>query len=446
MLLEFRICNYRSIGEEQILSLIPAPKQKDYLQNIISKGKYHALNAIAIYGPNNGGKSNLLQAMSLLDKLVHVSARTSSTTKLPYDPFLLREGWNEKPTKLEITFIQNENRYRYGLEFTESKVEREWLFRKAQSREVNLFQREGEIIDTGDGFNGSKKILDAAIEATRGNALFLSMCDAFNIEEAKNIMQWFKNFNMIDGLDTHEEEIQTVNLWEDSTYRPKIKEYLELLHLNIADIDVSTKQFDDADLPDDMPKSLKNQISKQLKGSTSFTVLSKHKRYDANGSPTPLLLTWKMDEHESAGAQKAFHLSGPVLWALNNGGVLIVDEIEAKMHPIMTMTTIDLFLDNNSNPNNAQLIFATHDTNLLTYSKLRRDQICFAEKNAWESTELYALSDFVYIEERDGEFKSEKERPDKDKEKRYLEGRYGAIPILDSFKSFIRTEWLKEAL
>jgi AAA15 family ATPase/GTPase len=110
--------------------------------------------------------------------------------------------------------------------------------------------------------------------------------------------------------------------------------------------------------------------------------------------------------------------------ALSIGGVLAIDEIEARMHPLLTLDTISLFLNKETNPNNAQLIFATHDTNLLSYSDLRRDQIYFAEKNKWESTEIYALSDFIYQD------KLQKERPDTDKEKRYIEGRYGAIPML----------------
>lgn len=137
-------------------------------------------------------------------------------------------------------------------------------------------------------------------------------------------------------------------------------------------------------------------------------------------------------------------LSGPILWTLANGGVLIIDEIEAKLHPIMTLNTIEAFLNKESNPNNAQLIFATHDTNLLSYAKLRRDQICFAEKNKYESTEIYALSDFIYFD-KNNDSKSEKERPDTDKEKRYFEGRYGAIPVLGEFQTFLRnTSWQKE--
>jgi AAA15 family ATPase/GTPase len=445
MLLEFKVTNYRSIGEEQTISLIPASKQKEHPQNIIMRSKYQALNAISLYGPNGGGKSNVLKSMSLLDMLVHVSARTSSTSRLPYDPFLLREGWTEKPTTFEISFVIGENRYRYGLEFNALEIQKEWLFRKSVGREVSLFEREGEIIEVSSGYNGSKKIIDAAIEATRTNALFLSTCDILNVEEAKSIMQWFQHFSMIDGLNTEIEEIKTVELWQDEEYKEKIKQYLASLSLNVLDVDVTTKEFEESELPDDLPKEMKMQLAKTLKGKQSYTVVAKHRIYDSETKPTTKTHSWKWEERESSGAKKAFQLSGPVLWALANGGVLIIDEIEAKLHPVMTLNTIDAFLDIDSNPNNAQLIFATHDTNLLSYSKLRRDQICFAEKNNWESTELYSLSDFVYFGEKNGEFKSEKERPDTDKEKRYFEGRYGAIPALGNFQKFIRnTQWQKE--
>lgn len=444
MLLEFKVSNYRSIGEEQIISLIPAPKQKDHLQNIISKGPYQALNAISLYGPNGGGKSNILKAMSLLDKLVHTSARASSTARLPYDPFLLREGWKNKPTGFEISFVVEENRYRYGLEFTAGEIKKEWLFRKSAGREVNLFAREGETIDVSSGYNGSKKIIDAAIEATRVNALFLSTCDMLNIEEAKTIIMWFKHFNMLDSLNV-EEDMRTVSLFASRKYNEKIRHYLSSLGLGIFDLQIKAKDFEESDLPADLPENLRNQLVEKLKGGRSVTTYAQHKVYDLEGKPTEKLHTWDFNERESSGTQKVFKLCGPVLWALARGGVLIIDEIEAAMHPMLTLNTIDLFLNRESNPNNAQLIFATHDTNLLSSSTLRRDQICFAEKNKWESTEIYALSDFVYFGEKNGEFKSEKERPDTDKEKRYFEGRYGAIPALGNFQEFIRkTQWQSE--
>lgn len=426
MLIEFKVSNYRSIGEEQTISLISAPKQKDHEQNIIFKDKYNALNAVAFYGANASGKSNILKAMSLLDKIIHISARTSSTAKLPYDPFLLREDWVNRPTTFEILFVIDEKRYRYGFEFNATEIKKEWLFRKSSSREVNLFEREGEIIDVSSGYKGTKKLIDAAIDATRTNALFLSICDILNIEEAKSIMQWFKYFNMIDGLNTTE-RFDTFELWDE--YKEKIKQYMSSLSLGIADIDIEKKV-----------EELNPNVEKQ-----SIIVSSQHKIYSSSADSTKDMLSWNFHDRESAGTIQAFHLSGPILWTLANGGVLIIDEIEAKLHPIMTLNTINVFLNKESNPNNAQLIFATHDTNLLSYSKLRRDQIYFAEKNKWESTEFYSLSDFVYFGEKNGEFVSEKERPDTDKEKRYIEGRYGAVPILGNFQTFIRDiQWPKE--
>ena len=431
MLIEFKVANYRSIGEEQVLSLIPAPKQRDFPENIIQEDRYESLNAIGIYGNNASGKSNLLLSMSLLDRLVHLSARASSTTPLPHEPFLLREGWQTKPTRFEITFILEKNRYRYGVEFVREEVVREWLYRKSQSREVALFIREGETIDTGPGYKGNPKIIDAAVEATRKNALFLSTCDMLNVEEAKSIFQWFRNFHMINGLNTEDQAINTIALLNTSNFKNLINLYFHRLNLGIEGVEIMAKDFDPTELPENLPEGARSLIAEELKGKTGFTILTRHQTYDKDGKPTGSQFTWKMDEKESAGTSKAFQISGPVFWALMNGGVLIIDEIEAKMHPKMTLDTIDLFLNKETNPHQAQLIFATHDTNLLTYSRLRRDQIYFAQKNKWESTEIYSLSDFVYIGSNDPS-KLEKERPDTDKEKRYIEGRYGAIPMLGS--------------
>jgi AAA15 family ATPase/GTPase len=238
MLIEFKIANYRSIGEEQVISFLPAKSQSGSAkENILKKNKYTALNVLAVYGANASGKSNLLLAMSLFDKLLHLSARSSSTTKLPYDPFLLREDWQDKPTKFEITFIHNNDKYRYGFEFTQEVIVSEWLYRKKIGREVSLFLRRGDVIDATDRFGNSKKI-DLAIEATRSNALFLSTCDMLNMEEAKSIFEWFRYFNTIDGLNTQKEAFQTVHIWNNPSYQEKIKEYLTRLNIGIQDMEI----------------------------------------------------------------------------------------------------------------------------------------------------------------------------------------------------------------
>ncbi|WP_216092584.1 AAA family ATPase [Candidatus Marithrix sp. Canyon 246] len=426
MLVEFSVSNYRSIGDEQILSLVPSEQQQ--LNNILENGKYKVLNAIGIYGNNASGKSNLLSAIELLNKLLYLSARSNSTTKLPYQPFLLREGYELKPTKLEITFIIDENRYRFGLEYNKEEVLREWLYCfDATHQEVMLFEREGDIIDASEDYKGSPELINAAIEATRDNSLFISTCDMLNVSGAKLIFKWFDKLLSINGIETQREEIRTVHLWENKEYRKKIKEYLMLLNLGIHNLDIVIEDFDVAKMSDNLDKNIRNLLDK-IPGGQIIKTITTHKLYNREGATTTESVNWNLDEHESEGTKKVFHLSGPIIRTLSEGGVLVIDEIEAKMHPIITINSINIFLNKVTNPYGAQIIFATHDTNILTYCPLRRDQINFVEKNNWEATEIYALSDFKYFDET-----NDSGVPDVDKEKRYFEGRYGAIPALGPF-------------
>lgn len=429
MLLEFKISNFRSIGEEVTISLLPAPKQKDYPSNILFKEKQEALIALAFYGANASGKSNLIKAMGELDRLIHWSSRFSSTDKLPFDPFLLRSGWEKKPTRFEITFLQGDKRYRYGIEFFEYSVSNEWLYRKEVGREVPLFLREEDEIETFSSLRGNSKIIQAAIEATKTNGLFLSMCDTFNLEDATNIFQWFRHFSVIDGLSMDEKIPETLTLLRDTEYKNKIEEFLLGFNLGLSGLDIRSKEFDTTDLPEDLDNQWRSLLSQQLSGKKGYSIETKHRLYDAAGRPGTETVSWSMKERESAGTNDIVHLSGPVVWTLINGGVLVIDEIEAKKHTNLTVNLVEIFLNKSTNPKGAQLIFATHDTNLLTYAPLRRDQIYFLEKNDWESTEIYSLSDFRYMEGN-----GLKERPDTDKEKRYLEGRYGAVPVINAQK------------
>lgn len=436
MLLEFRVTNYRSIGEEQILSLVPSNRQREYSNNIISEDKYSSLNAIAIYGANGSGKSNLLKALKDMYDIILNSVRKSSISKLRYDPFLLREGFHKTDTSFEIVFITNNSRYRYGFSYNQDKISREWLFRKITGRETKLFERVDDMIDVGSGIKSSAKIIDLAINTTRDNTLFLSVCDMLNIEEAKTILKWLSklniiNLNIINGQQSNRDKYQTTKLLSNQNYADKIKNYIKSICLNIQDIEV--KQHDTGLM------LMSNKIPL-----TTTKILAHHTIYDSNANPTNRTQKWDWDERESSGSQQALHLSGPILKTLINGDILVIDEIEAFLHPIMTLNIIEIFTNPETNPKKAQIIFATHDTNLLSYAKLRRDQIYFTEKNKWESTELFSLSDFKYYGEKNGKTISESERPDVNIEKRYIEGRYGAIPILGEFNQYIRSIWQEE--
>jgi len=408
MLLQFKVSNFRSIGEEQALSLGPSENQKEYPENILTQGNYNALGLIGIYGPNGSGKSNVLKAFARFFQMIKKSSKGSSSDKLNYDPFLLRKGWETKPTCFEIVFILKEKRYRYGFSYNERDILEEYLFRKTLSREVSIFQRSGDTIDVSSSLKANAKIIDASIEATRDNGLFLSAMDSLNIKEANDIFKMLKNTIYIDGNKTSYLGTMPA-VWEDGAIQKMVKKHFTRLQLG----------------PVDLKAEAQESVGEEDK---RYKIFAEHIYFDENGQDSGKTRSWDFLKRESSGTIKALELASPILIALAIGGILTIDEIEANMHPLLTLDTINLFLSKDTNPKGAQLIFTTHDTNLLSYSKLRRDQIYFAEKNRWNSTELYSLSDFVYLNE-DGT-KAGKERPDSDKEKRYIEGRYGAIPVL----------------
>ena len=337
--------------------------------------------------------------------------------------FLLKEGLSDSDTKFEVLFVLNGARYRYGYKYNGKRVGQEWLMRKISGRETAVFQREEDVIEISSGFNGSNKLIEAAIEGTKPNNLFLSMADVFNVEEAKEIIAWFYNVDTLNMRSPFSLVNQTNSLLKDSEYSSAIRGYLKSLSLGIEDVVVS----EDAD-------SERSGRPPELK--------AVHRLYDSSGKPKKDTVAWDFTKFESSGSNRALNISGSVVKSLKAGGVLIIDEVEAFMHPIMTLSLIELFMNPESNPNRTQLIFSTHDTNLLNYLKLRRDQVYFMEKNKWESSELFSLSDFKH---RNAEGEEVSERWDSDKEKRYIEGRYGAIPFLGGFKQFMRDEiWREE--
>lgn len=417
MLLDFKVANFRSIGEEQVLSMIPASNQKEYPENIIDVGKYTAINVVSIYGANSSGKSNLLLAFYVMKMIVLTSAKNSSTDKLIWLPFLLKDGLRDQGSIFEVLFVIDDIRYRYGFKYNAFKVESEWLMRKVLGRETAVFQRQDDVIETSSGFRGSSKLIDAAIEGTKANNLFLSMADAFNVDEAKAIIKWFSKIDTLNMRSSASLEKQTDSLLKESEYSDSIRGYLKSLNFGIEDVLTEDSDKENADV---LPE-----------------IKAVHRSYDTEGNPKNETISWGFKAFESSGSNRALQFSGPVIKSLKTGGVLIIDEIEVYMHPIMTLALIELFMNKESNPNRTQLVFSTHDTNLLNYLKLRRDQINFMEKNKWESSELFSLSDFKY---RTADGEENAERWDTDKEKRYIEGRYGAIPFLGAFKQFIKSE------
>jgi hypothetical protein len=426
MLLEFTVANYRSIKQPVTLSL-EAAAISEYPENTFEAGKNTLLKAVVMYGANSSGKSNLLKAVSKMRRLVLHSVRLSSTDELDVTPFLLSTETQGAPSKFEVLFLLGDHRYRYGFEVSAKRVYTEWLFRAKSQAEKLLFVRDGDAIELARGFAEGKGLE----KKTRDNALFLSVVDQFNGLLAMEIMNWFRSMKTLSGLEHERYRMQTFQLINDPQTRPLMQAFVDKLDLGFDETLAKEKPFDPGELPNNMPPELRAMLEQQFKDSMQLDVKTRHPVFDANQQVVDYQY-FDLDEQESSGTNKIFDLLGPVFKALTEGTVLVVDELNAKLHPLLTKALVDLFHAPETNPKHAQLIFATHDTNLLNYGHFRRDQIYFTEKDRWGATDLYSLIEY----KQDGETV----RKDRSFEKDYIQGRYGAIPYLGNL-SELMSQW-----
>ena len=339
-------------------------------------------------------------------KMVKSSAKLNEGEKLFYLPFLLSETDNE-PTLFEIVFTQSGYCYRYGFTYTLYKIEEEWLYRSTtpSSQEEMLFLRSLKEVETDNKLfaegRGNEKRLN-------GNRLFLSLCAQLGGKISNSLMFWFSDsLNVISGSKIGNLPIYSRNWFaKDNDNRDKALEFFKKLQLGFENLAVRQKQ-------------IKSSFRDEKVVNALFSI---HNKYNSEGEICGSIER-NFEDMESEGSQKLFDLTGPIFSTLHSGSVLVVDELDAKMHPLISQYIIRLFNNSESNPHNAQLIFSTHDTHLLSSKLLRRDQIWFTEKDNKEQTDLYCLTDIVLS---DGSVP----RNDTNYEKNYIAGRYGAIPYI----------------
>lgn len=420
MIKEFSIENYRSFNGRKTLSMEAAPIS-DFPENVIQTDRYKLLSIAAVYGANASGKSNLLRAMSMMKNIVLNNFEKSSATQIPHDPFLLSTSTSNKPTFFEIVFVTEDVKYRYGFEINKDNISAEWLFESKKKTEKPLFIRVVEGIEVMPSFHEGKNLE----EKTRENALFLSVVDQFNGQIAKRIIRWFKNFNVISGLSHDNYRGITYAMLNDPKMNPILTKYYSQLDLGFEEIKILKKEVSNDDLPTDLPEDILKQLMTDLEGKTMISLKTIHKVFDEHGIESGIV-EFDARRQESSGTNKMIDLSGPIFDTLKDGGLLVIDELDAKFHPLLTLSIIKLFQNKAINEKNAQLIFATHDTNILRMSELRRDQIFFVEKDKYGSTDLYSLVDY-----------KENVRKDRSFEKDYINGRYGAIPYLGNLTQLL---------
>jgi hypothetical protein len=314
-----------------------------------------------------------------------------------------------------MVFVVDNTRYRYGFEVTPERVEREWLFSVPSTREAKLFERKGDEISLSERFREGREI-----EArTRSNALFLSVVAQFNGPIAQRVTQWFRRMGIASGLQDRGMRLYTMRRFIDGAHRDDIRELIRRLDLGIEDIVVEkTSAPAHLDLPAGMPEALRTALTalRDLPDGEFYAARTIHARAGNGETPTAQEV-FDLDDHESEGTKKLFSMAGPLVEALKEGQLLVIDELDARLHPLMTREIISLFNSQQTNSQHAQLIFTTQDTNLLDNRLLRRDQIWFTEKDRQGATQLYSLAEF-------------KVRNDEAFERNYVQGRYGAVPFL----------------
>ena len=420
MLVEFTVANFRSFQDAMTLSMVAAnlvakDKTVDTSNLIKTDSEISLLKTAVICGANASGKSNLLKALLFMKLfMVNSSKESQSTDKIGVEPFKLGLYGETSPSHFELVFIMDGIRYRYGFEADRNRVSAEWLFYVPSSRETSVFSRKDNVIAVSKKFDA-----EGIDKRTRNNALYLSVCAQFNVPLAEKILAWVSDkLNVLSGLHEHHYRNYTAGSCDTDANRLRISSLIKALDTGISGIIVERNTRGIDSLPSAMPEELKKLITRGSDSFTQVSVKTTHKKYGNDGSFVGEE-EFDMDENESDGTQKLFALAGPLLNALNEGEVLLIDELDSRLHPLVTLAIIRLFSEVESNSKNAQLIFVTHDTNLLDKSLFRRDQIWFTEKNRYGATSLYSLAEFKI--RNDASFGSD-----------YIKGKYGAIPFIGS--------------
>jgi AAA15 family ATPase/GTPase len=420
MLLEFSVRNFRSFRDEQTLSLFAGPGdelRETHTMSIPGSDDERALRSAVIYGPNASGKTNLLLAVDAMRKIVVNSAsnlqRGDDISWI--EPFRFTEEARNSPTTFRVSFILDDVEHEYEFKATRTEILEEGLYSYPKGRRRRVYERtldsnhsEGEF-EKSPHFAGQKEQI---WQATRANALYLSTAAQLNNEDLSQVYDWFRNtLTYLTGrrmAADHPGSTHTARSCEDQETREEILTLLNAADVGIQNLYVEKESSELADAILDWADSLDSAV--HIEEDIRRTIRFQHT--DEGGEEGLLKL-----EDESHGTQQLFSLAGPILDVLENGWVLLVDELDSSLHPKMVMEVVGLFNNPETNPYGAQLIFNTHDTTLLDQDLLRRDQIWLTEKFEQGETKLTPLLDFSPRKHTEA------------LEKNYRQGRYGGIPI-----------------
>ena len=419
MLIQFSVTNCRSILGRQTLNMAASTyfKELDASNTFLPEldgGLPRLLRSTVLYGPNASGKSAFIQALRFVQEQV-LNSQKESQAGDPIDvtPFKLTADSRAADSELEVTFVEQGVRYEYGFCCNRERYTEEWLIAYPLGRAQKWFHR---VFNTETGkdaykfstaFLGGRQRQTWAVQ-TRQNALFFSTAIQLNNEQLKPAFDWFKlRLRVLDSARGFSPSY-TLSLCRNDEERKRVVAFMNSADLSILDIQLKETAFSADTLPRGLPAAIKDKLLKDAAGKKFIKPSFFHRDVDTQESV-------EFDEkEESAGTLALFAFAGPWLDVIENERVLVVDELDSSLHPLLVHHLVRRLHHEGTK---AQIIFTTHDTTLLSQKLLRRDQVWFMEKDANSATRLYPLSDFS---PRDNEAV----------ERGYLNGRYGGIPFL----------------
>lgn len=414
MLIEFRVKNFRSLRDEQVLSMVASTDKTQLDTHAVATGLKaapHVLKSAVVYGANASGKSNVIKALQCMRSVVVDSFVIQPDHPRQYiHPFRLNVETLDHPTEFEVTIFVDGVRYQYGFAINAQRIISEQLLVFKAFKPQRWFARHfdvnsgKDVYEFGPGLKGAKSVWEGA---TRANTLFLSVAVKLNSVPLWPVFDWFINQLVIFNEITPVSPNFSIQMLKDEVDRKRLLEFLRSADISITDIEVASEPTLvpnwSPDPNNGMPvQSLREQAVDKVK----FHHITEH------GSA---IIDFA---DESSGTRNLLTASGPILDILLKGLTVVVDEVDTHLHPLLVQALVRLFHRPEVNTGGAQIIFTTHDTSLLdAYGLFRRDQIWFVEKGADQSSSLYPLLDFS-------------PRKNEALERGYMQGRYGAVPIL----------------
>jgi AAA15 family ATPase/GTPase len=389
--------------------------------------KRHLLRSSALYGPNASGKSVFLRAIKTLEFLLERSSGFKPHQPMElYEPHKLEKSFASRPVVFEISFISNETQFDYLVSFSQDRIETEELYYYPTNTKTLLYSRYAEKeMKFGDYYKGAKKTLEKLLLP---NQLFLSKAAENNVEALMEPYRFITQKMMVYPFMEDYHESSYARLYARRLAEDKGSAFSKRFNALICAVDtgitsVSAEEVDWSEFK--FPGSLSEEIKKRFQEDYKYDIKTKHIIYEGTTHVGDVLFDV---QEESSGTKSLFVIGGIIIEALETGSVLVVDEFEKSLHPIITQFLIQLFHNPIVNTRNAQLIFATHDVTQLSNDNFRRDQVWFTEKNEFGATNLFRCSDITGL------------RLGTPLDKWYATGRLGATPIINDVDFLIEMQ------